>query len=226
MWTAIPVLILVVIATFTFIKLGGIRDPEAAAGAPDELLIKVEGRQFYWRFVYPNGAVSFDTIYLPVDRKARLELTAPDWDVIHSFWVPALGGKTDAIPGITNTMHLLPTRLGTYEGKCAELCGIQHGAMLFTAKVLPENEFDAWLRRAPSRQGLGQEIFQEVCSKCHFAAPEYAPNIAGNPILADPAALRQLVQNGRGRMPPVGRGWTERELQALIKTTGGGGGGG
>jgi mono/diheme cytochrome c family protein len=131
----------------------------------------------------------------------------------------------DAIPGYTRTLRLLPTKTGSFPGKCAELCGIQHGAMLFTAKVLSSAEFDSWLRRAPSRQNLGQEIFQEVCSKCHFAAPEFAPNIAGNPILSDAAALRQLVQNGRGRMPPVGRDWTERELRALIETAGGGGGG-
>jgi cytochrome c oxidase subunit 2 len=226
LWTAIPIFILIAIAVFTFIKLDDIRNPAAqAAGRPADLVVKVESRQFYWRFVYENGAVSFDTLRLPVNRTAQLDITAPDWDVIHSFWVPALGGKTDAIPGITNDMRLRPTRVGTYPGKCAELCGIQHSAMLFTAQVLPEDEFDAWLRRATSRKDLGQEIFQQVCSKCHFAAPEYAPNIAGNPILADPQALRALIENGRRRMPPVGKGWTEREVKALIDFAGGMGGG-
>jgi cytochrome c oxidase subunit 2 len=225
LWTAIPVLILIAIAAFTFVKLGGIRNPAQAADSPGELVVKVESRQFYWRFVYPNGAVSFDTIKLPVDRAVKLEITAPDWDVIHSFWVPSLGGKMDAIPGRTNELRLRPTRTGSFQGKCAELCGIQHSAMLFTADVVSAGEFQRWLGQATRRGDLGQEIFQEVCSKCHFAAPEYAPNIAGNPILADAQALRTLVENGRGRMPPVGRGWTERELQALIKFTGGMGGG-
>jgi cytochrome c oxidase subunit II len=225
MWTAVPVLILIAIGVFTFVKLGGIRSPEQAAGQPGELVVKVESRQFYWRFVYANGAVSFDTIRLPVDRTVRLEITAPDWDVIHSFWVPSLGGKIDAIPGMTTELKLRPTKTGSFPGKCAELCGIQHSAMLFTAEVVPQAEFDRWLDQATSRDDLGQEIFQQVCSKCHFAAPEYAPNIAGNPILADAQGLRALVEDGRRRMPPVGRGWTERELQALVEFAGGMSGG-
>lgn len=224
-WTAIPVLILVAIAVFTFVKLPGIRDPGQASAGGEQLVVKVEGRQFYWRFVYPNGAVSFDTIRLPVDRTVRLEVTTPDWDVIHSFWVPALGGKVDAIPGIATELRLRPTRTGSFEGKCAELCGIQHGAMLFTAEVLPQQEFDSWLAGATAQEGLGEEIFQRVCSKCHFAAPEYAPNIAGNPLLADPEQVKRLLREGVGRMPPVGRGWTDAEVKALVDHVGGQSGG-
>jgi cytochrome c oxidase subunit II len=226
LWTAVPVLILVAIAAFTFIKLGQIDNPTAqAAGGQGDLVVKVESRQFYWRFVYDNGAVSFDTLKLPVDRKVRLDITSPDWDVIHSFWVPQLGPKMDAIPGYENHLRLLPTKTGTYPGKCAELCGIQHTMMLFKAEVVTQQEFDSWLASAADREDLGQEIFQQVCAKCHFAAPEYAPNIAGNPILQDPEALRVLIENGRRRMPPVGRGWTEREIQALTDFTGGQSGG-
>jgi len=225
-WTVIPVLILIAIATFTFIKLGEIDNPTAqAAGDESDLVVKVESRQFYWRFVYENGAVSFDTLRLPVDRKVRLDITSPDWDVIHSFWVPELGPKVDAIPGYETHLRLLPEKTGTYPGKCAELCGIQHTMMLFKAEVVPQTEFARWLAHASMRADLGQEIFQQVCSKCHFAAPEYAPNITGNPILADAKALRTLVENGRRRMPPVGRGWSERELRALTDFFGGQGGG-
>jgi cytochrome c oxidase subunit II len=224
-WTAIPILILVVIAVFTFLKLPEIRDPARAAGGGDELVVQVEGRQFYWRFVYPNGAVSFDTIRLPVDRNVRLEVTTREWDVIHSFWVPELGGKVDAIPGMTRELRLRPTRTGSFEGKCAELCGIQHGAMLFTAEVLPQAEFESWLAGATARDGLGEEIFETVCSKCHFAAPEYAPNIAGSPALADPQRVESLLRDGFRRMPPVGRGWTDGEVQALVDYVGGQSGG-
>ncbi len=224
-WTAAPVLIIIAITIFTFLKLSDIRDPARAAGGEADLVVEVQSRQFYWRFTYPNGAVSFDTIRLPVDSNVRLEITSPDWDVIHSFWVPELGGKIDAIPGVINRLWIRPTRTGSFAGKCAELCGIQHGAMLFTAEVLPQGEFDGWLRQAARRTDLGQEIFDAVCSKCHFAAPEYAPNIAGNPLLADADALREIVVNGRGRMPPVGRGWTDDELNALVEFAGGLGGG-
>ena len=78
-WTAIPVLILVAIAVFTFVKLPGIREPAQASARGQELVVKIESRQFYWRFIYPNGAISFDTIRLPVDRTVRLVLTSPDW---------------------------------------------------------------------------------------------------------------------------------------------------
>jgi cytochrome c oxidase subunit II len=225
MWTAIPVLILVVIAVVTFLKLPGIRAPSEAAAGGEELVVKVEGRQFYWRFVYPNGAVSFDTIRLPLDRNVRLEVSTPDWDVIHSFWVPALGGKVDAIPGVETELRFRPTKAGSFEGKCAELCGIQHGAMLFTAHVLPQQEFDSWLAGATSRPELGQEIFERVCSKCHFAAPEYAPNIAGNPALANQERVKSLLRDGFNRMPPVGRGWTDAEVDALVEFVGGQSGG-
>jgi len=220
-WTAISILILVAIGAFTFVKLPGVR----AAGATPDLVVEVEGRQFSWRFVYPNGAVAFDTLRLPVNQNVQLELSAPDDDVIHSFWVPALGGKMDAIPGVRNELRLRPTRTGSFQGKCAELCGIQHGAMLFTAEVLPQAEFDRWLRQAAEREDLGQEIFDRVCSKCHFAAPEFAPNIAGSPILADAEALEELLLNGRGRMPAVGETWSRREVDALVEFAGGMSGG-
>ncbi|MEX2211099.1 MAG: cytochrome c oxidase subunit II [Gaiellaceae bacterium] len=220
-WTAIPILILVAIAAFTFVKLPSIQ----AADSP-ELVVQVEGRQFYWRFVYPNGVVSFDTLRVPVDTLVRLEISSPEQDVIHSFWVPALGGKMDAIPGVDNELNFRAIRTGSFQGKCAELCGIQHGAMLATAEVLDQAEFDAWLaREAAGQGGLGRQIFDRVCSKCHFAAPEYAPNIAGNPILQDADALRDLLRNGRGRMPDVGATWTEAELDALIEHLGGADGG-
>jgi cytochrome c oxidase subunit 2 len=220
-WTVIPILIVLVISGFALYKASDIRNPSEAAGAPAALKIHVEGRQFYWRYVYPNGAVAYDLLRLPLDAVVDLTVTAPDTDVIHSFWVPALAGKVDAIPGRVNHLKFRPTQVGTYDGKCAELCGIQHAAMTFNVQVLPRQEFDQWLARRRTTQGrgtqLGSEQFQQVCSKCHFAAPEFAPNIATNPLLGDAQAIRLLVTHGRGRMPAVGRGWTEVELDALTR---------
>lgn len=219
LWTAIPLLIVVILSAFTLYKAGDIEDPEPARAQGsngDELVIQVEGRQFYWRYVYPNGAVAIDRIRLPVDRVASLQITAPSWDVVHSYWIPALGGKRDAIPGQVNELNYLPTRTGVFDGKCGELCGLQHSAMVFDAEVLAQDEFDRWLDEAgDDDEALGESQFTAVCSKCHFAAPEYAPDILGNPILGDEEQLRQVVTQGRGRMPAVGRGWTERELDAL-----------
>jgi mono/diheme cytochrome c family protein len=117
---------------------------------------------------------------------------------------------------VTNHLRLLPNRTGTFRGRCAELCGIQHSVMNLEVVVMGTAEFDAWLEEQGEEQPeLGQELFDNVCSKCHFAAPEYAPNIAGNPVLQDREQLEDIVTNGIRRMPPVGRGWSERELDAL-----------
>jgi cytochrome c oxidase subunit 2 len=234
LWTVIPVVIVLVISGFTLYKSGGIHDPSAADGAPAPIEVRVEGRQFYWRYVYANGVVAYDRLRLPRDHLVDLEVTAPAGDVIHSFWVPALQGKVDAIPGKVNHLKFRPTELGTYDGKCAELCGIQHAVMTFDVEVLPADEFSRWFADQQSAQqrglALGTEQFQQVCSKCHFAAPEFAPNIAGSPLLGDAAAIRTLVTEGRGQMPAVARGWSEVELDALTRylksiSPGGSGGG-
>jgi cytochrome c oxidase subunit 2 len=218
LWTATPLLIVSAIAGFTLFKAASINDLAGASEQRGDLAIAVEGRQFYWRYVYENGAVAIDRLRVPVDRVVDLEVTAPDADVNHSFWAPAIGGKIDAIPGVTNHLKFQARKTGVFPGRCAELCGIQHSAMTLAVEVLPADEFDRWLERAGSAQGepeLGVALFEGVCTKCHFAAPEYAPNIAGNPTLADAEAIRQLVENGGGQMPAVGRDWSERELRAL-----------
>ena len=91
------------------------------------------------------------TLYLPVNKSVDLELNARD--VIHSFWVPAFLQKRDMIPGKTNYIRFTPTKEGTYDGKCAELCGEYHSEMLFSVKVVSDAEFQAHLEKlAPGRQ--------------------------------------------------------------------------
>jgi cytochrome c oxidase subunit II len=222
LWTAIPLAIVLVISGYTLYKSDGIQNPDAAEGAPAAIRIDVEGRQFYWRYVYPGGVVALDRLRLPVDRVVELEVTAPDSEVVHSFWVPALAGKVDAIPGTVNRLEFRPQQLGVFDGKCAELCGIQHSNMVFDVEVLPADEFERWLgEQRTDQQGegadLGREQFENVCSKCHFAAPEYAPNISTSPVLGDAEQIRSIVTEGRGEMPAVGQGWSETELEALTR---------
>src|SRR4029453_6964145 len=159
-WTAGPVVILAVIAGFVFWK---VSDIEATSGFPNEQSqardqTTIDAHQFYWEFVYPNGAISVDKLRVPYNRKVRLRIISSD--VAHSWWVPKLGGKLDAIPGRTNFLTLRPTRLGTFPGQCAELCGIQHAAMLAQVEVLPADEYDSWVqRRVDDRAALGKETF-------------------------------------------------------------------
>ena len=153
-----------------------------------------------------------------------LEVTAPDTDVIHSWWIPALGGKIDAIPGVTNETWFQAENEGTYTGQCAELCGLEHAQMLASVEVMSSDEFDAWLdeRRAEQDAGsgeLGQEEWEGVCAKCHGPSGEggIGPRIAGSPTLTDRDALASIVRNGRGTMPAVGSGWTDEQIAALAR---------
>jgi cytochrome c oxidase subunit 2 len=227
-WTVAPVVLLAVIAGVVFWKAGGIRNAPAAL-ATDR--IRIEGHQYYWQFVYPNGAISIDTLRVPYGRRIQLEITAAD--VVHSWWVPALGGKMDAIPGRINTTSFRPAKLGTFRGQCAEFCGIQHTAMLNRVEVLPAREYDAWVRqRRASRAAVGRDTFVGVCAKCHGLAGQgmIGPPIAQSPLLADRAALSTLIREGRGKMPAVGSTWSDAQLNATIaylrKRFAGGGGGG
>jgi cytochrome c oxidase subunit 2 len=220
LWTVVPVVILAMIGAFVFWELPGIADaPQAAAS--DETTITVEGHQYYWRFIYPNGAVSINQMIAPANEVVHERVKGLDWDVIHSWWVPDLGGKYDAIPSRVNkTWFEAP--VGTYVARCAELCGIQHALMDGTVQVVPRAEYDSFLLRRlahPSASGLGQEEWQ-ACQSCHRLDHKYiGPALGGNPLLGDVAGLTTLLRNGGVQMPPVGRNWTDAQIKALVDYT-------
>jgi cytochrome c oxidase subunit 2 len=226
-WTVGATLIVIGLIAFVIYKLPGITDP-AAAGAGEPLVVTVEGHQFYWLYEYPDGISTIDTLTLPVDRPVTLRLSAPDGDVIHSWWVPALGGKRDAIPGRVNELKLYPTKTGTYAGVCAELCGIQHAAMRTSVRVVEQGEFDEFVSAQRQASDLGGQIWAGVCQKCHDPEIGIGPQIIGDPLLADRQALTAIVTQGRRQMPAVGQGWSDEQLDALLdfaEKLGGGGGG-
>jgi cytochrome c oxidase subunit 2 len=225
-WTVAPVLILIVIAGFVFYKVPGITSLTSAEGAT-ELEIRVEGRQFYWQYTYPNDVIAIDRLRVPVDRVVHLEITAPEGDVNHSFWIPAVGGKFDAIPGETTEFEFRAEKEGDYPGQCAEFCGLQHGVMTASLEVLPATEFDSWLESEAQGQetgesDLGQATFDGACAKCHGLEGEglIGPALAGNPIVEQRDALEEVVRNGRGAMPAVGQDWGDRQMDALFQYLG------
>jgi cytochrome c oxidase subunit II len=218
-WTLVPVVILLFVVAFTFYKLPGITlEDEAQAG---DLRIRVEGRQFYWQYRYPNGVIAIDRLVAPQDRLVLLEITAPENDVNHSYWVPGIGGKFDAIPGRTTETGFQADEPGLYEGQCAEFCGIQHAEMLAEVEVKPADEFDSWLQEQALAQqagssDLGEQTFAGACAKCHgpegqgLIGPEFT-----SANTADAEAVAQVVRNGRGRMPPIGEEWEDFHMKAL-----------
>jgi cytochrome c oxidase subunit II len=220
-WTVGPVLILFAIATFVLVKLPGISDVPTSSAAPS-MHVRVTGQQYYWEYDYGNGVITVEQLRAPAGRVVELDVTAPDWDVIHSWWIPALGGKIDAIPGRVNTTWFEAGRPGVFVGQCAELCGLDHAKMVASVEVMPPAEFDSWLEQRRSEQEagtstLGQETYAGVCAQCHGLSGEggIGPPLKGSALVSDPEAIETLLRTGRGVMPPVGRDWGDEQMSAL-----------
>jgi len=213
-WTVVPVLILAAIAGFVFAELPDIEGAPQARAA-DPLRITVEGRQYYWLFRYPGGQVAVDRMVVPVGRVVTLDVVSPD--VVHSWWIPALGGKIDAIPGRRNTTWFRAERKGVYRGQCAELCGIEHARMLARVRVVGEREYRAFLAaHAPGSRVVGRETFAGVCAKCHGPAGEgsnFAPALQGR---AFDQTTASVITQGIRRMPAVGAGWPDEQVKTTI----------
>ena len=166
-YTAIPLFMVLVLFFFTD---RDIRALDARVDDPD-VIVDVRGKQWAWDFNYvkedkyysgvqvnldgeEKSQDEFPTLYLPVNKSVELQLNSRD--VIHSFWVPAFLQKRDMIPGRTNYITLTPQQEGTFEGKCAELCGEYHSEMLFNVKVVSEAEYEAYVATLEDGQ-LGAE---------------------------------------------------------------------
>lgn len=171
-WTAAAGLILVVLAVLTFAKLHGIVTPARSGPAAtaevlasvDEppppggraLHIRVTGRQFLWRFDYPNGAYSYEQLEVPSGVTVVLDVHSID--VNHSWWVPKLGGKVDAVPGYVNHTWFKITRPGVFDGQCAELCGQEHARMIATVDAAPPASYETWVARQKQLIGQSQAL--------------------------------------------------------------------
>jgi cytochrome c oxidase subunit 2 len=212
-WTVIPVIIIAIIGSFVFYKLPGITGPPAEAAPP--LSIRVDGHQFYWEFTYPNGAKSINAVHLPVGRSTRFSINTQD--VNHSWWIPELGGKTDAIAGRVNHTWYKPDSTGVYIGQCVEFCGTFHERMLNSAVVEDQQAFDAFVGTG-WKQSLGRSEWEGVCAKCHGmkGQGDYGPAIGANPLITQKPGLTELLRHGRGRMPAVGNTWTQEQIDALL----------
>ena len=143
--------------------------------ATEDLRIKVEGEQFWWRVITapgPGQLVSANEVRLPVGRTVALELAGGD--VIHSFWIPGLAGKMDMIPGRINTLVVRATKPGRYRGVCTEFCGLSHALMAFEVVAMEPAAFDRWrtdqsASAAPAASAQpGARLFTQYgCQGCH-----------------------------------------------------------
>jgi len=161
-WTAVPAVLVTAISIVSAIVLA----QNSNAGS-DPLVVNVTAQQFAWTFEYPNGK-TYGYLTIPEGRHTKLRITSKD--VIHSFWVPELSQKQDAVPGQHNTLVVTPTRTGAYPVICTELCGLGHAVMRSRVEILAADKFDAWLKaggKAPAGPA-GLAVFQEFgCGGCH-----------------------------------------------------------
>jgi cytochrome c oxidase subunit II len=193
-WTIIPILIIVVLFLTTARVLFSVQDAPKPASALD---VTVVGHQFWWEFRYPQyNVVTANELHVPVsasatDRPTFMKLTSAD--VIHSFWVPQLAGKTDLLPNRVNEMWIDPREAGLYEGQCAQFCGAEHAKMLLRVYVDTPEQFQQWIQNQEkmqpemSSQGMvqnaslensqatsaeaGQYVFEhQACISCHTVA--------------------------------------------------------
>jgi len=169
-WTIVPVLLVVVLGLVTAGRIVAIQRDTAPEGS---LSVRVVGHQWWWELEYPGyGFTTANELHLPVDRTAFLELESQD--VIHSFWLPQLSGKTDLIPNRRNVLWIEPKETGMVVGQCAEYCGTQHAHMLLRVFVHEPDEFERWAqeqqRQARTAPGVeeGRALFaRTACVNCH-----------------------------------------------------------
>jgi len=214
-WTVIPVVILAIIGTVIFIELPGIANAPAST---NPVHITVVGHQFYWEFVYPNGTRSINDLHAPVDQV--VDLTVKSGDVVHSWFIPQLGGKIQAIPGRANHTWFKADRIGTYYGQCAELCGVFHALMDARVTVTSAADYTTFVSKTAAAE-LGQAQWTGVCATCHGMQGQggYGLAIANNSQITDPKTLTPLLRNGNKLMPPVGNTWTAEQIKALTDYT-------
>ena len=262
-WTIIPAVILIAMAvpaTKTLLELDDVQD--------SDLSIKVTGWQWKWEYDYLDSGVHFFSsldeasnkarqvgsgidprsvphyllnvdkpLVVPTKKKIRFVFTAAD--VIHSWWVPDLGWKKDAIPGFINEAWTSVDKPGTYRGQCTELCGKDHAFMPIVVVAMDQPDYDAWVKKTldEAKKGAdlsdqtrdvlvskGEAIYAKNCSTCHLpdgkGVPGAFPAISGSAVVkGDINAQADLIINGKNAMPAFGKMLKADELAQVITYT-------
>jgi cytochrome c oxidase subunit 2 len=215
-WTVIPVLIVLVLGMATARTVMEVQNKRMPANA---LKITVVGHQWWWEFRYPElGIVTANELHVPLStalKPVHTLLKLESADVAHSFWVPQLAGKTDVIPGITNTMWMDPRQEGIFLGNCAEYCGTQHANMLLRVIVEPPADFEKWAGAQkldavsdPRLESARATFLSMSCINCHAVSGTTANGTFG----PDLSHLMSRATLGSGVLPN-----TPENLRSWVK---------
>ncbi len=238
-WTLIPAVILLAISVPTIATIFDLSEEQ-----DNSLQVTVIGHQFWWEYRYTDyGIVTANEMVIPTGRSVQITLEGDPTDVIHSFWIPPLGGKQDIVPGRTATMRFEADEPGTFLGQCTEFCGLSHANMRARAVAVTPAEFETWIREqqrpaAPVPTGTsdaaqGAQLFNaKGCGGCHtvqgITGGTLGPNLthlqsrktfAGSMFDLDRANLRRWLADPPAvkpgsKMPNLGL--TETEINQLI----------
>lgn len=213
-WTLAPALILVAIFIPTAEAIFQV--DQAPEDADEALKVEVIGNQWWWRFNYPDlDITTANEMHVPVGRQVELEMISND--VIHSFWVPRLGGKRDVFPARNTYLWFTPDSTGTYDGACAEYCGTSHALMKTQVVVEDSADFREWveLQRQPAEEPTdslarqGRDVFMRVCIACHTVEGTSARSEIG-PDLTHIASRRTIAAGILDNTPENMARWLRR----------------
>jgi cytochrome c oxidase subunit 2 len=237
LWVIGPTILVVIVFYSGFASFVRLNTPP-----PDAYQIQVTGQQWSWNFEYPNGVVSTNEMYVPVDRPVELRMSSQD--VIHSFFVPAFRTKNDVLPNRYTTIWFEATEEGQYDAFCTEYCGTDHSGMTAQVHAVDQTEFEDWLEKQASAgedmplEEYGEQLYEEQgCNACHSldGSSSVGPSFQGvfgststlqdgSTVEVDENYLResiiepnaQVVQGFQPAMPPFAH-LNERQVSALIE---------
>ncbi len=236
-WTIIPTIIIAALTTYAAILLVDIQ----AAPAKGTRVVNVNGVQFAWDFETQtaDGPVKTAKLYLPINEPVKFNVRSKD--VIHDFWVPAFRLKVDAVPGITTSYNLTPTKLGTFDVVCAELCGLGHAYMRQTVTVLTAERYATMMAKlakasgtpvaAAGGDGIGEQLFvagnpatgATACGACHTLAAAGTTGVTGpnldKELKASNASAADIMEMIVDPNKEIAKGYSKGIMPANYATT-------
>lgn len=205
LWTVIPIILLTILTVPMVYQVFVLAEATPKAHEKKAITINVTAHQYWWEFNYPDKKITTASdLYVPTGTKVYIKLTSKD--VIHSFWAPALFGKMDANPGLTNRMYFSVDKPGIYKGECAELCGPSHALMDFKVVAVSPSKFKKWesqmKKGAVAPQNAlakqGEQLFKsKSCIQCHAIGEKQTSTYPNLTNIGDRTTIGSILPNNK-----------------------------